>query len=65
MAIRSARRAVGNALSVLTSAAVTRATTFVLYALVARSLGTFEFGQMSLALTFFFLFQVLAVAGLR
>lgn len=65
MSIRSARRAVGNALSVLTSAAVTRATTFVLYALVARRLGTFEFGQMSLALTFFFLFQVLAVAGLR
>jgi O-antigen/teichoic acid export membrane protein len=42
-----------------------RATSFVLYAMVARRLGTFEFGQLSLALTLFYLFQIFAVAGLK
>src|SRR5947207_1167752 len=42
-----------------------RATSFVLYALVARRLGAFEFGQLSLALTLFYIFQVLAAAGLK
>jgi O-antigen/teichoic acid export membrane protein len=59
------RRTVGNAVSILTSDVVNRATTFVLYALIARYLGPFEFGQMSLALTLFYTFQVLAVAGLK
>lgn len=54
-----------NALSVLTSDAVNRATTFVLYALVGRKLGTDEFGRMSLALTLFYIFQVFAAAGLK
>ncbi len=54
-----------NAFSVLASDVVNRATTFVLYALVARNLGAYAFGQMSLALTFFYLTQVLAVAGLK
>src|SRR5438552_3859304 len=42
-----------------------RATSFILYALVARHLGAHEFGQLSLALTLFYIFQVLAVAGLK
>jgi O-antigen/teichoic acid export membrane protein len=59
------RKAGGNALSILTSDAMNRATSFVLYALVARHLGTHEFGQLSLALTLFYIFQVVAVAGLK
>jgi O-antigen/teichoic acid export membrane protein len=59
------RQAGGNALSILTSDAMNRVTSFVLYALVARHLGTHEFGQLSLALTLFYIFQVFAVAGLK
>jgi O-antigen/teichoic acid export membrane protein len=59
------RKASGNALAILTSDAMNRVTSFVLYALVARHLGTREFGQLSLALTLFYVFQVLAVAGLK
>jgi len=59
------RKMGGNALSILTSDAMNRATSFVLYALVARHLGAHEFGQLSLALTLFYIFQVLAVAGLK
>jgi O-antigen/teichoic acid export membrane protein len=59
------RRVGGNAASILTSDVVNRATSFVMYALVARFLGAFEFGQMSLALSLFYTFQVLAVAGLK
>lgn len=59
------RKIVSNMLSVLTSTVVNRGTTFVLYALVARHLGAYEFGQMSLALTFFYLSQVFSVAGLK
>src|SRR3982074_2120541 len=59
----SLRKIGANALSILTSDVMTRATSFVLYALVARRLGTFEFGQLSLALSLFYAFQVLAVAG--
>lgn len=58
-------RLAANAASILASDTVNRATTFVLYALVARYLGAFEFGQMSLALSLFYLFQVTAVAGLK
>jgi O-antigen/teichoic acid export membrane protein len=65
MAINSVGKVVGNFTSLLTSEVVNRATTFVLYALVARYLGAFEFGQLSLALTLFFIFAVLAGAGLR
>lgn len=61
----SMRRIVGNAVSMLTSDVANRATTFVLYALVARYLGASEFGRLSLALTLFYTFQVLAVAGLK
>jgi len=59
------RKTGGNALSILTSDAMNRATSFVLYAMVARHLGAHEFGQLSLALTLFYIFQVLAVAGLK
>jgi O-antigen/teichoic acid export membrane protein len=55
----------GNALSILSSDVMNRATSFVLYAMVARRLGAFEFGQLSLALTLFYVFQVFAVAGLK
>jgi O-antigen/teichoic acid export membrane protein len=44
---------------------VDRAATFIIYTLVARYLGVFAFGQMSLAITFFQTFQLLAVAGLQ
>ena len=61
----SLRRIARNAVSILTSDVLNRATTFVMYALVARHLGPFQFGQLSLALTLFYTFQVLAVAGLK
>ena len=61
----SLRKIGGNALSILTSDVMNRATSFVLYAMVARNLGAFEFGQLSLALTLFYVFQVSAVAGLK
>ncbi len=56
---------VRNAAAVLASDVVNRATTFLLYALVARYLGIFQFGQMSLALTLFCTFQVLSAAGVK
>lgn len=59
------RTIVRNVFSILASDVVNRATTFVLYALVGRYLGAHEFGQMSLALTLFYTFQVFAVAGLK
>ena len=61
----SLRNIGGNALSILSSDVMNRATSFVLYAMVARHLGTFEFGQLSLAFSLFYVFQVSAVAGLK
>ena len=58
-------RFVRNAFSILASNAMNRAATFVLYALIARYIGANEFGQLSLGLTFFQTFQLLAVAGMR
>ena len=55
----------GNAVSILTSDVMNRATSFVLYALVARRLGAHEFGQLTLAFTLFYTFQVFAVGGLK
>jgi len=55
----------GNALSILTSDVMSRMTSFVLYALVARHLGAQEFGRLSLAFTLFYTFQVFAVGGLK
>lgn len=59
------RRTGGNALSILTSDAMNRVTSFVLYALVARYLGAQAFGQLALAFTLFYAFQVCSVAGLK
>jgi O-antigen/teichoic acid export membrane protein len=44
---------------------ITRVAHFFIYALIARYLGAYEFGQLSLALTLLFTFQILAPAGLR
>ena len=54
-----------NATSMLASDAVSRGSTFVLYVLVARYLGERQFGQLSLALSLFYAFQVFAGAGLK
>src|SRR5690242_9215272 len=54
-----------NALSILSSDVMNRVTSFVLYAMVARHLGAQEFGQLTLALTLFYTFQVFAVGGLK
>jgi O-antigen/teichoic acid export membrane protein len=58
-------RLVGNMASMLSSDTITRVATFVLYVLVGRHLGTQSFGQMSLALTLLFTFQVFSSAGLK
>jgi O-antigen/teichoic acid export membrane protein len=59
------RRLLRNAAAILAADVVNRGTTFVLYTLVARYLGAFEFGQLALALTLFYTFQMLAAAGLK
>jgi O-antigen/teichoic acid export membrane protein len=59
------RQITGNVFSILSSDVMNRVTTFVLYALVARHLGGREFGQLSLALTLFYAFQVLALSGTK
>jgi len=59
------RKTTGNALSILTSDVLNRMTSFVLYAFVARRLGAHEFGQLTLAFTLFYTFQVFAVGGLK
>ncbi len=59
------RKVVGNAISVLASDVTNRAATFFLYLLVARYLGAFEYGQLSLGLTFFQTFQLLAIGGMK
>lgn len=59
------RRLAGNITSLLTSEVVNRASTFILYALISRYLGAFEFGQLSLALSLIVIAQVLAGMGLK
>src|SRR3989440_2384910 len=61
----SLREVGGTALSILTSDVMNRATSFVIYALVARHLGAQEFGQLSLGFSLFYMFQVFATAGLK
>ncbi len=61
----SFRRMIRNVASILTSDVLNRATTFVIYILVGRYLGAFEFGQLSLGLTLFYTFQVVAVGGIK
>lgn len=60
----SIKRIAGNAASILTSNIIGRAISFVTYALVARFLGAFQFGQLSLAVALFSTFQFISVAGL-
>jgi len=55
----------GNVLSLLTSTIISRLGTFLVYLLVGRYLGEFEFGQFSLGITYFQTFQLLAIAGLQ
>jgi len=62
---REARRFAGNLVSILSSDVVNRGTTFVIYIMVSRELGTLAFGQLSLALALFYSFQTVAVFGLQ
>ncbi|KAA3620027.1 MAG: flippase [Calditrichaeota bacterium] len=62
---RNALRIFSNAVSILASDVMNRISAFITYVLVARFLGSLEFGQMALAFTFFQTFQMLAVAGLQ
>lgn len=59
------RHVITNTLSLVTNDMVNRAITFVVYALIGRYLGAYEFGQMSLTLTIFYLLQSLAPVGLK
>ena len=63
-ATKTALRIAGNTMSVLTSDVLNRATTFLVYALVSRHLDARAFGQLSVALVLFYMFQVFAVLGL-
>jgi len=60
-----AARLVGNTAALVVNDLINRAITFVLYALIARYLGAYEFGQMSITLTVFYLLQSLAPLGLK
>lgn len=59
------RKLATNMVALLTSDVLNRTTTFLVYALVARYLGDFGFGQMSLALLLLYTFYVFAGLGLR
>jgi len=59
------RKVLSNIVSLMASDVVTRITSFVIYILVGRYLGTFALGQISLALSIFYTFQLFAVAGLK
>jgi O-antigen/teichoic acid export membrane protein len=59
------RRIAKNLVSLLASDLASRAAVFVLYILVARHLSAFELGQLSLGLTFFYIFQVTALSGMK
>ena len=61
----SLRKVGGNAVSILTSDVMNRATSFVIYAMVARHLGAQEFGQLALAFSIFYMFQIFSTAGLK
>ncbi|MFC1830696.1 oligosaccharide flippase family protein [Thermodesulfobacteriota bacterium] len=59
------RKLLANTASIAASRVINRTTTFILYILIGRNFGAFEFGQMSLALTLFQSFQLLTTAGLQ
>lgn len=56
---------VRNAGALLASDLSTRIATYVIYALVARQLGSQDFGRLSLGLTLLYSFQMLASVGVR
>ena len=58
------RLLLSNGLSLLTSDVLNKATTFLVYALVARYLGLFEFGQLSVGLLLLYTCQVFCAMGL-
>ncbi|MEM7033639.1 MAG: flippase [Chloroflexota bacterium] len=55
----------GNIASMFASDVINRASTFLVYAMVGRYLGTLAFGQLSVALVMFQSGQLLAIAGLQ
>src|SRR5260370_12902538 len=59
------RQPTGTALSLLARDVMSRMTSFVLYALLARRVGAQEFGQLTLAFTLCYTFEVFAVGGLK
>lgn len=61
----NSRRFVTNLVAVLTGDILNKGATFLVYILVARELGSYAFGQMSLALTLFYSFQVVAAFGMQ
>jgi O-antigen/teichoic acid export membrane protein len=56
---------VRNAGALLASDLSTRIATYIIYALVARQLGSQDFGRLSLGLTLLYSFQMLASVGVR
>jgi O-antigen/teichoic acid export membrane protein len=62
--MENVRRIASNAASMLTSNVISRAMSFVTYTLVARFLGASQFGQLSVAVALFSIFQLFAIAGL-
>ena len=54
-----------NILALFSSNALGRVVNFIVYVLVARTLGPYSYGQLSLAFILFYTFQVISVAGLR
>ncbi len=59
------RTVLSNTVSLMASDVINRVSSFVIYALVGRYMGAFAFGQISLALSLFYTFQVFAVAGTK
>ncbi len=52
-----------NTVSIIGSEVFVRATNFLVYAWIARRLGLLPFGQLSLALSLFYLFQIISTVG--
>lgn len=65
MGMSKVRLAARNAVSLFASDVFDRGASFILYALVARFLGTREFGQIALAVNLFYVFHIFAVLGMK
>ncbi len=59
------RTALSNVSSLFVAEVVNRATSFIVYAMVARFLGAYSFGQLALATTLFHVFNRFTVMGLK